>query len=1129
VVLGDTDWSTPAEWTLTDGGNSANVLTLATTSGSPAIQVDAATSPTGDTVDVPAAAETPSNLDLVLAGTGGFTKTGVGTLQILKPATISGPLTISKGIVQVGPGGALAPSSVSIATSQQLRIAGGTFSTTGNVTWTSGTGTGIIVSAGTGNFQRILPSNSRNSFVKVTGGTFTATEINYPRSGDSESQAIAAGVQISGGDATVGLVSLGTADSWGSLSVSGGRMTVTNALTVGWQKTSTRGGVVNVSGGELNVTDPATGLILARNPGGSSANANNVAKFTITGGVSNVARIVLGFDATSTAGSGTVSVTNGTLNVGSGGIVKNGTSGMVTTVALNSGVLGALANWSTTHPITAGGAPDMATIRAGNASGTSFDVTLGGGVVGAGGFTKTGSGTLTLGGTSTFAGGVVVNAGTLAVAGNVGAGGDAIFNAGTTLTGSGSLGRAAVLNDGATTAPAGGAIGTLSVGSLVWNGSATLAADLGASGTSDRLAISGALSRGSGAARQIALNPTAGVTAGATYTLATFASTDCAADDFVVSGLPANYAGAVSLSATSLQVTVLTTPVVTSAGTASGVYGQPFSYAITAANAPASYSASGLPPGLTVDAASGAISGTPGAAGSYNVTLSASNLAGTGTATLTLSVAPAPASISLGGLSATYDGAAHAVTATTVPAGLPVAIAYDGSATAPTNAGTYNVAAAITDPNYAGSASAVLTIAKASQSITFPNPGTKTFGDAPFALAAAASSGLPVSYVVVSGPATVSGSTLTITGAGSVVVRASQAGNGNYMAAPTVDATFSVSKATAAITFGGLRQPYDGTPRVVTVTTDPAGLTVNVTYNGQPTAPTKPGSYVVVATIDDPNYTGSQTDTLVVTATALVRHAPVLNGALDGSLQVLLPESFALDAGAYVASDILVPGTPNVRLNGHPTFVGTQDSDGATAPSNYTLTLNGGATARYVVRRVDAIALTSLSAPQVPGGTRSVIVNSAGESIGDPATLRNLTLNGGAGTVSLPAGAYGDVTLNSGTTLVLGSPNATVAAVYDLQRLSVNGNAIVAIAGPVILRVAGDVVVNGTIGSAAAESVLRLELSAGSLTLNGQSKVFGEVLAPAGTVTLNGGTELHGNVEADRLTINGNAVLQEQR
>ena len=79
-------------------------------------------------------------------------------------------------------------------------------------------------------------------------------------------------------------------------------------------------------------------------------------------------------------------------------------------------------------------------------------------------------------------------------------------------------------------------------------------------------------------------------------------------------------------------------PVITSATTASGTVGSAFSYQITATNSPTSYGATGLPGGLTVNSATGLISGTPTAPGTSTVTLSATNNSGTGTATLTLAI-----------------------------------------------------------------------------------------------------------------------------------------------------------------------------------------------------------------------------------------------------------------------------------------------------------------------------------------------------------------------------------------------------------------------------------------------------------------------------------------------------------
>ncbi|MDD5262925.1 MAG: family 16 glycosylhydrolase [Methylacidiphilales bacterium] len=81
-------------------------------------------------------------------------------------------------------------------------------------------------------------------------------------------------------------------------------------------------------------------------------------------------------------------------------------------------------------------------------------------------------------------------------------------------------------------------------------------------------------------------------------------------------------------------------PVITSALTAGGTVGSAFNYQITTNNGATGYNATGLPSGLSVNTLSGLISGTPSAAGTSNVALSASSNIGTGTATLVLTVNP---------------------------------------------------------------------------------------------------------------------------------------------------------------------------------------------------------------------------------------------------------------------------------------------------------------------------------------------------------------------------------------------------------------------------------------------------------------------------------------------------------
>ncbi len=85
-------------------------------------------------------------------------------------------------------------------------------------------------------------------------------------------------------------------------------------------------------------------------------------------------------------------------------------------------------------------------------------------------------------------------------------------------------------------------------------------------------------------------------------------------------------------------------PVITSARTAVGTEQTAFNYGIRATGSPTSYGALNLPQELSVDPASGNISGYPLFAGTYNVTLSASNVWGVGTTNLLLTISNAPVS-----------------------------------------------------------------------------------------------------------------------------------------------------------------------------------------------------------------------------------------------------------------------------------------------------------------------------------------------------------------------------------------------------------------------------------------------------------------------------------------------------
>ena len=121
--------------------------------------------------------------------------------------------------------------------------------------------------------------------------------------------------------------------------------------------------------------------------------------------------------------------------------------------------------------------------------------------------------------------------------------------------------------------------------------------------------------------------------------------------------------------------------------------------------------------------------------------------------------------------------------------------------TAPASAaGTVDVIVTTAGGTSSTSANDQFTSVKLAQTISFATATPVTYGVAPITLTATPSSGLTASISLVSGPATLSGSTLTVTGAGNIVLDADQAGDATYAAATTVQTTILVNPATLTIT-----------------------------------------------------------------------------------------------------------------------------------------------------------------------------------------------------------------------------------------------------------------------------------------------------------------------------------------
>ena len=150
-------------------------------------------------------------------------------------------------------------------------------------------------------------------------------------------------------------------------------------------------------------------------------------------------------------------------------------------------------------------------------------------------------------------------------------------------------------------------------------------------------------------------------------------------------------------------------------------------------------------------------------------------------------VTRAAGSIAVTNLSQEYSGSAITVDVVVSPASATYSVTYDGLSAGPTNVGSYEVIALITDPLIYGGVTNTLQITKASQSITFPAIAPQHTNATVGLTATGGGSGNAVTFSLVpGGPGVLDTTNLTFTGVGDVLVKADQASGGNYNAAPTV-------------------------------------------------------------------------------------------------------------------------------------------------------------------------------------------------------------------------------------------------------------------------------------------------------------------------------------------------------
>jgi hypothetical protein len=263
-------------------------------------------------------------------------------------------------------------------------------------------------------------------------------------------------------------------------------------------------------------------------------------------------------------------------------------------------------------------------------------------------------------------------------------------------------------------------------------------------------------------------------------------------------------------------------------------------------------------------------------AGTYTVEAVVDDPNYEGTATGNLVVTKAAASVVLGDLEAVFDGEPKAVSVITDPVGLAVLVTYDGSAEAPVNAGTYTVEAVVDDPNYEGTATGDLVIAKAAASVVLGDLEAVFDGEPK----AASVTTEPVGLAVL---VTYDGSAEAPVTAGTYTVEA-VVDDPNYEG--TAAGNSVIAKAAASVVLGDLEAVFDGEPKAASVTTEPVGLAVLVTYDGSAEAPVNAGAYAVEAVVDDPNYEGTAAGNLVIAKAAASVVLGDLEAVFDGEPKV---------------------------------------------------------------------------------------------------------------------------------------------------------------------------------------------------------------------------------------------------
>ncbi|MFD2602111.1 YDG domain-containing protein, partial [Flavobacterium suzhouense] len=409
-----------------------------------------------------------------------------------------------------------------------------------------------------------------------------------------------------------------------------------------------------------------------------------------------------------------------------------------------------------------------------------------------------------------------------------------------------------------------------------------------------------------------------------------------------------------------------------------------YSYTLTGSPAPtvsATLNPSGsLPSGLTLNTTNNQInvaSNSP--VGVYDIILSATNSQGTDTHNVSLTVNKADQTITFSNITKNYGDADFNLTATGGSSGEPIAYVSSnpavativGSTVTIVGAGTVNITASQAgNANYNAANDVVrtLTVNKENQTISNFNDITKTYGDVDFSLTATGgASGEPVTYTSSdNNVATITGNTVTIIGAGTTTITASQAGNDNYNAASLAH-TLTVAKAGQSIIFSDITKTYGDSDFTLAATGGASGETVTYVSSNVLVA-TISGNTVTIVGNGTANITASQSGNANYNAatdvvrTLTVAAKPITITGLTANNKTYDGNTDATVNGASVTSSEIV-GSDNVALGSY-TASFNNSAVGTSKSVTVSYQLTGTSASKYILTQPSGI-IADITAKQL--------------------------------------------------------------------------------------------------------------------------------------------------------------------